>query len=188
MTFTYNPTIPNPTDAPSADVGRMQTNSSSISSILAVDHIGFNKSQGGQHLQVTFGSNNPPAVPTSIPILFTNTQDGNGNTLPGSLAQLFFYSGDTTHGQKQFLSQQTGSVLLLGGIILKWGYTTWQGQSHTFSFTQSFPNNIFSIVTTTANSGNLNATVNIVSFSVSEFVVYCPQNQSPNFTYIAIGN
>jgi hypothetical protein len=41
MSFPYDSTIPNPADPPADDAAVMQTNSGSISSILAVDHVGF---------------------------------------------------------------------------------------------------------------------------------------------------
>jgi hypothetical protein len=82
MSFSYDGTIPNPPDDPADDVDQMQMNSASISSIIAVDHVGFNSlgpinappGSGGQHLQVTFNGNNVPAVDASLSYLFTNKQ------------------------------------------------------------------------------------------------------------------
>jgi hypothetical protein len=49
MTFPYSSAIPNPPNDPADDVFIMQTNSTSIADIIAVDHVGFNDPGGGQH-------------------------------------------------------------------------------------------------------------------------------------------
>lgn len=188
-TFSYNASIPQATDNPSVSQGQFLTNFSSTSQLVAVDHIGFNTSGGGRHNQVTFGANNPPAGTVTPPVLFTNTQDGAGNNLPGSLAQLFFYSGTPTQGQNNYVSTSSGSVMLMGGIILKWGVINFTTSSKSVSFGVSFPNALWSVVLsadTTTPSGN--GIVSFASPSVSGFTAY--QNGSSTLTayYIAIGN
>ena len=69
MSFTYNLNIPFAPNNPSADQPLMETNTNSINNLLAVDHVSFNTLGGGQHLQVTFNSENVPGVqtdPTSV--------------------------------------------------------------------------------------------------------------------------
>lgn len=188
--FTYTAGLPNPPDNPSQDVGGMQINSESISSLIAIDHIGFNNSQGGQHKQVTFASVNVPMVPTTPPVLFTNTKDGAGNTLPGSLPELFFYSGTAAQGQNNYLSQgnitttSQGSVLLFGGIVMKWG-TAAAGAS-SISFTSPFPNALFNVTMTGYATGavfNVIGSPNATSFSFS------PTVSGGNLMFwLAIGN
>ena len=56
MTWPYNPSLPNPPDDPADDVAGMQTNASSIASLINIDHVPFNTAGGGQHKQVTFNS------------------------------------------------------------------------------------------------------------------------------------
>lgn len=196
MTFPYSPAIPNPPNDPADDVSIMQTNAGSISSILAVDHVGFNLSGGGEHKQVTFNSNNPPAPPVSPAVLFTNNQDGAGNNLPGSLAELFFYSGSASQSANQYnITATNGSVLLMMGVILKWGsYTLGPGvPSTTITFTNAFPNNIFSIVTGSNVSGSPNDLPRIISNSTAGFVGGRVNASSPlggtfTYYYVAIGN
>ena len=158
MTFTYFPNLPNPPDDPADDVAGMQTNSASIASLIDVDHVGFNTAGGGQHEQVTFNANNVPTPPVSPPVLFINNQDGAGNNLPGSLSELFFYSGDSAHSKNQYnVTGSNGSVMLMMGIILKWGSQSFVGsQNPTITFTQPFPNNCFGVQLTLLNT---NATV-----------------------------
>lgn len=88
---TYNLDIPNPPDNPSLDVPLMKTNTNSINTILAVDHIPFNTANGGTHKQVTFISENaagPQTDPTSV--LFTGPGTASTN------ADLFFRNQDGT--------------------------------------------------------------------------------------------
>ena len=82
--------VPVPTNDPSVDVGTMQSNCTAIDTWTATDHLAISASATGQHKQITFASNNPPAVPTTPPILFTSIQDGNGNTLSGSHSRVIF--------------------------------------------------------------------------------------------------
>ena len=89
MTIAYNSSIPNPPNDPADDVSIMQSNAAAISSIIAIDHVGFNVAGSGQHNQVTFNANNVPSVPTSPPVLFTNTMSGTH--------QLYFNSGNAAH-------------------------------------------------------------------------------------------
>ena len=64
MSISYNLNIPNGPDNPSTDQPNMKTNTNSISSFVAVDHVGFNSSSGGTHLQTTYSSKNTPAAQT----------------------------------------------------------------------------------------------------------------------------
>jgi len=90
--FTYTTGVPNPPNDPSNDVPLMQTNTNSILSIIAVDHVGFNTpgpnpaGSGGQHLQITYNSENPPSVPAD-PIGITYT---NAGVVSASHPQLFY--------------------------------------------------------------------------------------------------
>jgi hypothetical protein len=120
----YNLGIPASNHNPSVDQPDMLENNDNISALIAVDHVTFNSGAGatsGHHLQVTFDSNNPPAVPTAPPVLFTNTVAG--------LPQLFYYSGDIGQSINQYVVDTasggtTGSSFMLGGLILKCGRFT----------------------------------------------------------------
>jgi hypothetical protein len=193
MSFGYNINIPFSTHNPSNDQPLMEENFNSINSWVGVDHVGFNNASGGQHEQVTFNSNNPPSGTVTPPILFTNNQDGFGTNLPGSLAQLFFYSGANTKGQQQYeISGSSGSVLLNMGIILKWvqqaGVATTGGTTNTFtSFgLEPFPNNLFTVLVTNTNTGTLHS-VSISNWLPASFVAKC-DSSTVGFGFIALGN
>lgn len=195
MTFTYFPNLPNPPDDPADDVAGVQTNSASIASLVAVDHVGFNKAGGGQHAQVTFNANNVPTPPVSPPVLFTNTVNG--------LPELFFYSGDSAHSSTQYAASGNGSALLLGGLIVKWGSGTlsapYSSTGTSISFTSAFPNNCFAVLAQTQDGGSgttANTFAYARTFSASAFNLLItfrtstgqPGSGSVNYTYIAIGN
>ena len=64
MTFTFDNTIPASSHNPSNDQPLMLSNNVSTAAIIAVDHVGFNSSSGGTHLQTTYSSKNTPAAQT----------------------------------------------------------------------------------------------------------------------------
>jgi hypothetical protein len=180
MSISYIPNIPLSTNNPSVDQPNMETNTNSISSWVAVDHVGFNVSSpevSGQHLQVTFNSNNVPTTPTSPPVLFTNTV--------GSLPQLFFYSGASTN---QYTNGVNGSTFLLGGMILKWGGgTANSGAGTTNSFASAFPNACYQVIVCSTDP-SFTGQISVTSTSTGSFV--CKRNSGSGVTgisYIAIG-
>lgn len=193
--FTYSPTIPNPPDDPADDVSQMQTNSASIFGLIAIDHVGFNLTNGGQHQQVTFNSNNVPAVPTIPPVLFTQLVNG--------LAQPFFYSGTASQGQNQYVnSSSSGSTFLLGGMILKWGVVTVSAPFNvngiTVTFASPFNNNCFFVSATIADGGT-GTTANSMAYARAQTLtdfnllitlrtsLNVPPSGSLFATYFAIG-
>ena len=195
--FNYNTNVPLGTDNPSTSQGQFLTNFNSIAGIVNEDMIGFGLNNGGFHKKITLPNFNPPptvAVPTNPPVLFANIQDGAGNALPAGVPELFFYSGSAAQGQSQYVAASSGSVLLLGGIIIKWGSLnpTTLAPPSTVVYVNPFPNNVFSVVITVANfqygttAQNYRAvipgTVGGFSFFSTGLTVANPIN------YIAIGN
>jgi hypothetical protein len=197
MSFTYTTNIPFSTHNPSADQPVMEENTNAINQWVGVDHVPFNTSGLGQHEQVTFNSNNVPTVPTSPPVLFTNVKDGFGNNLPGSLAQLFYYSGANTASSNQyFLGASGGSVLLNMGIVVKWGTLTPLDNTATnFSANSgsAFPNNCFAFFPSIIKSNTSNpVNITVVGVTASTFQVRMSfqAGGTTNFPiyYIALGN
>lgn len=180
--------IPNPPNDPADDVSTMQTNAGSISSIIAVDHVGFNVAGGGQHAQVTFNANNVPTLPASPPVLFTDLPSNHSGS--PSYPELFFYSGSVAQSSSQYSLGGIGSTLLLGGVILKWGNFTMGSGITSFNvvFAGDFPNNKFTVVVS-ATSGNAN---DVISASVDsnkhQFTATRAITNALPYYYIAIGN
>lgn len=190
MTFPFFNT-PNANDDPADDQPQMNANFASTSGILAVDHVSFNTPGGGQHEQVTFNADNVPSVPTSPPVLFTNNQDGAGNNLPGSLSQLFFYSGTATAGKNNYVVTPNGSIMVMGGLIVKWGIISSPSDNVFLPFPFPFPNNCYTVVATPMKSGS---TASLQGFTiktlptVSGFTIRFSGTSLDAVTYIAIGN
>lgn len=191
MTIAYSLAIPNPPNDPADDVATMQSNAGAISTIIAVDHVGFNVSGGGQHNQVTFNANNVPVPTVNPPVLFTNNQDGAGTSLPGSLSQLFFYSGDAAHSKNQYnITGSNGSVLLPMGMILKWGSQSFSGsQNPSVTFTNAFPNNCFGVQLTLLNAnGTVPAAWRLSTVTASGWTGNVQATGSTTMYWLAIGN
>jgi len=189
-TFAYSPGIPNPPNDPADDVASMQNNAGSIGSIIAVDHVGFNVAGGGQHAKVTFNSNNPPTPPVSPPVLFTNNQDGAGNNLPGSLAELFFYSGSAAQSKNQYnITGSNGSVMTNMGIIIKWGTDSFSGSAGiAVNFANAFPNNCFNVQLSLLNTGGTQTQSRLATVSASGFTGSVNASGSSTLYWVAIGN
>jgi hypothetical protein len=195
----YNLGIPNAPDNPSTDQPNMKLNNDNIATYVAVDHVGFNAGSGatsGHHLQVTFDSNNVPSVPTSPPVLFTNTVSG--------LPQLFFYSGSSAKGSTQYYIASAGggagqvesSTFLLGGLVLKTGSVTISGGPSPVNFVVAFPNSCLSVIAQPINSTGPTSANDYVyvsgsptasSFNATATRRITTASNTVNFFYIAIG-
>lgn len=191
MTYPINTNIPAANNYPGDDQPIMQQNFANINGYVQVDHTNPAAVGAGEHKQVTFFSNNTPAVPTSPPVLFTSLQDGAGNALPGALPQLFFYSGSATAGKNNYVSNVNGSTMGMNGIIMKWGqyFIPGTGFNQPVNFPVPFPNNCFSVIAV-GNQANKDIYIaGCTSLTPSGFVAV-KSSASTGFVinYIAIGN
>lgn len=193
MTITYSSTIPNPPDDPADDVAIMQSNAGAISSFLAIDHTPFNVAGSGQHNRVTFNSNNVPSLPASVPVLFSDSPANHGG-IP-TYPQLFVYSGTSAQSSDQYkLANSNGSVLLMGGLILKWGSFNITGSTvGVVVFDKAFPNAIFnaqaSVQLGTAPLGVLTGVfIGTSVISQSGFNVHVQTSGSGVGYWMALGN
>lgn len=177
--FSYTDTEPAPNSTPSFSQPLMLVNCQSIEGLIAVDHVGFNSNNGGQHKAIEFNQDTSyvPIPPVSPPQLFTNTVSG--------LPQLFYYSGDAAHSANQYVANANGSTFLLGGMIMKWGVIGPVGAGGTtITFPVAFPNACY-VVTATALSAST-PSVSVSSIGTTSFVAKA--SSSTNACYIAIGN
>jgi len=96
--ITYNLNIPLATNNPSVDQPNMKINTNAIDSLLQVDHISFNTTNGGQHLQLNF-----PSVTTQ--------------SAPASLASVAYTTAGTANtGAAEFFLKNSSATLLLSSI------------------------------------------------------------------------
>lgn len=179
--FTYNSSIPASDHNPSADQPIMQTNALSIAGLVAVDHVGFGVNNGGQHTQITFNQD-ASYVPTNFPVnppeLFTNTVSG--------IPQLFFYSGSQANSANQYTIASNGSIVLFGGIIMKWAIVTADSTSKTLASLglNDFPNAVYGAVASIY--GHFNGNVVVYDFSASSITLVASAGSPPCFV-IMIG-
>jgi hypothetical protein len=83
MTFTFNNAIPAAANNPSSDQPGMLTNNISNALIWAVDHFGFNSSNGGSHQCVRMPFISPGVIPSGLianeVTVYPKTASGNSN-------------------------------------------------------------------------------------------------------------
>lgn len=188
MGISYDPTKPAANDKPANDQAPMQTNFASIKTLIDVDHVDFSNGNYGMHQWVQLPAPYTAGATVSIPRIFTNTVDGTGADLPGSLAQFFAYNaGVAGQSSANYVSKQQGSVLLFGGIILKWGTVAAAANNTTYNvFTPQFPNACFNVQVTINIASSLQS-IGINGFTATGFTFRTSGGAVP-ITYFAIGN
>jgi hypothetical protein len=139
MSFSYITGIPNPPINPSVDSPNMQTNTNTIASWVAVDHVGFNQSLAGKHNQITFPANNVPGMPPSDPSSIIFTAPGTANA---ASPQLFW---------------QNSQAIFQISPIRAWAVIS--GNTNGASTIYNGTSSLFSSITT--NSSNWTTTVNM---------------------------
>tara|TARA_R110000868_G_scaffold121883_3_gene323341 strand:- start:11592 stop:12161 length:570 start_codon:yes stop_codon:yes gene_type:complete len=85
--FTYNANIPASGNNPSMDQPIMQENAQSISSLIAIDHVGFSTNNGGYHHKVTL---NDVTDPSTVAITNPESLIYSANGTADTNSQLFF--------------------------------------------------------------------------------------------------
>jgi len=188
MSFTYDNTVPATPNNPSVDQPVMLTNAQSIDSIIAVDHFGFNVSNGGYHQQVHLVNQSAPGIGTASGVLYAGLI--NGNSWPiwqNALGSTPLVTGSAT-------ASPNGVVSLAGGIIMQWGIVFPLSSTGPVSFNIPFPNNCFNVqCTLIAHAGGTSSsntaapitfTVNTAGFSYS----YTGTTSYVAFYWMAIGN
>ncbi len=140
-TYGYNSTVPNGPNDPADDQPFMLTNTASIASLIANNHVGFNTPNGGIHTVINFlNQASDPVIDATNPLpqLYTKTV--------GSDQQLFYESplGVVEQITGASSSGATGYVLLPGGFILQWGQFANAGSGiNNITFTPNFSANPF---------------------------------------------
>lgn len=181
MTINYIQPLPIPTHDPSVDVGNMATNTDSIAAYVAVDHVGFGVTglANGTHKQVTFSNVSSPSTPTDpASILYTKNDSA-------SHPQLFFLNNQNAAFN---VASETGSVVLLGGIILQWGVGSAApvtGAPNTLAI--PFPNNFFSVTITVRSVAGGEYSTSAIITDLQHFTATCSTSPQ-NCYYLAIGN
>lgn len=198
--------IPDGPDNPSDDQPNMEVNNNSMINIWDVNHVGFNKNNGGFHtvIQQITQSVDPAAI-LNINQVYSKsyTPDYTGATAD---TQLFTRTGLGGISQLTGANSQSDGWQWLGSILIQWGNVTGLSATTTATITFKdrapsqnipFPNNCF-LVTGTPLYGNINTPnqarqVHIKNTTLSRLsftYTYTTQSSAADqgFFWIAIGN
>jgi len=200
--FNYIQNIPFATNNPSVDQPNMLTNTNSINSIIAVDHITFGAATGiesdGWHKVIHFKrqSGDPVAIGT-VGQLYTKQVTVGANqdeaiffeSGGGRITQL---TGIVAGAGSQTLAATDGYTPLSGGIILQWGQVTPLAATATVVFPVAFATNNFNVVATlgpTAPPTGNAQTISVFNKTLTGFDYNYSGGAAYNrFHWIAIGN
>lgn len=172
MNFPYNTTLPNPPDDPADDVSGMQVNTLSIAQLIAVDHVGFNKSNiienGGFHNQVTFQL--AQAAPTFAPGVATlAATTAQGQAWP-------FWRNNAAGGPFQIIGPTivgtNGYMILNNGLVVQWGQATSVGTSlpnATVTLPFTLASAVFSVNCTILTTAESRFFVELFDLSTNQF-------------------
>lgn len=203
--FPYTINIPNGPNAPSADQPIMQQNTNSTSSLIAIDHYGFNNNLGGLHQQVQMPKLN--AIPAGL-----ISNEGTLYTKHPNAETQLFYTPDVTGNEYQltrtdttlfstfgtntaYVANHTGGWTFLpgpatgassdGAILMNYGQRTLlTSGTNTITFAKSFTNTPYSITISPVN-GSSNLT--ITSSSSTSFTVTSSSISTNTIYFTAIG-
>jgi len=216
MYLTYYNNVPNAPDDPADDQPDMQTNTLSISTLIAVDHIGFQNVQGGWHTVIHQTlQNGDPATIQGINQLYAKNYTPD-STVTSTSTQLFMRSGPAAMAVVGQISQITGFFnqntnssdgwQWIGGTLIQWGKVTQTFPTGTttgmVTFKDRVPgaipfmNNCFAVFTTlqfsAASLPGDTATVSIRPSTLSKLMfnwdVRARDNSYIGFYWVAIGN
>ncbi len=183
--WTFDDTIPATNDNPSDDQPGMLDNNISTLGIIAINHVGFNFNNGGQHTAIQFNidADYTPSGTVSPPALFI--------TFGVPVPQLRFYSGTPGESANQYTSATNWSTFLFNGMIMKGGTITTTGLVTVYTFSaltlNDYPNNNYSIVLTPLVVIN-GLSFAVTAISTSGFTVTTNAVTPYSLYFMAIGN
>jgi len=148
MTFVFNPAIPAANNNPSVDQPDMLGNNVATDGIIAVDHIGFNLANGGNHLQMHLPQYTAPAVV-------------NGTATQGSVVYSAAGVADAAHAQAYF--KNANNVNFPISLIRAWGYASGAVASPGNSIINNQSSNVTSVVRTSTGIFTVTLNANVVS-------------------------
>ena len=193
--YSYNDAVPATNNDPSVDQPDMLINAQSIKGIIGQDHIAFGANNGGFHKAINFDNSSSyvPVAAASTAKLFIDPAVSTAPTLK-------FFGGDAAHSSSQYVlgaaDGANGSVVLMGGIILKW-FTKQVTAAHTaITFTDvtiavgDFPNYAFAAVITLqkATLGGTNETWGYSALTKTGMTINQPSANIQTVTVFVIGN
>jgi len=148
MTFVFDPTIPAANNNPSVDQPVMLANNVASDGIIAVDHIGYNLINGGNHLQVHLPQYTAPTIV-------------NGSATEGSVIYSAAGVADTAHAQCFF--KNANNINFPMSFIRAWGYASGNIASPTNSIINNQSSNVTSVIRTGLGIFTVTLNANVVT-------------------------
>lgn len=204
----YNRDIPDAPNKPSVDQPKMKTNTNSIDTLLAVDHVSFGPNTNGYHTII----HEVTQVADPAPVALFN-QIYSKNYTPDTASavadtQLFTMTALGIISQLTGYSDDTDGWQWIGGVLIQWGAVTFGSSTDHLNGTVTFknriagaipfPNNCFVVIgtlkvasTTTTIASN---TLSIREETKTTFRWLFNSSSSsgsaqhPGFYWVAIGN
>lgn len=148
--YTYTNSIPAGSDIPSQSQPDLQTNCTSVNSILNVDMYTFNDNNGGYHRKTTYvdQASNPGSSASQV-VEFAKSTSGSSELFiqrDGVATAIQLTRGTPSVGAN-------GYTFLPGGLLLQWGTVTTSGLgAATFTFPVAFSSAVYSVTATGSNA------------------------------------
>jgi hypothetical protein len=114
--LTYYQNIPASGDDPTLSQPQLQTNTNSVFTITAVDHIGYGATNGGYHTIIHQGNSNEPTTKPSINQVYAQTD--------GTDTILYNKSGDGQVSRLTGHLDDSAGFQWIGGALIMWGTDT----------------------------------------------------------------
>lgn len=189
--MTFDPTIPQPTDRPSASQADLLNNFTQLNTVFDVDHVTFNATTDrGEHNKITLNSViADPGLGDPKCSLYIKTIAGD--------SELFFEKYDNT-AVANLVQQMTNLNITnlvnagtAGGTLYRidspLGYTTYSGQTNAFSGNRTviFPAAYTTIYSSTVSANDVNVQRTSMIQAVGGLTIYT--ENSVQINWIAIG-
>lgn len=180
----YNRDIPDAPNNPSTDQPLMKINTNAIDTLIAVDHISFNATDGGYHTVIHQKPTIDPVNVAGVGQTYVKTASGDQN--------LFFESGLGTIYQLTGFAKNlasNGYLTLPGGLIVQWGTNT-SSNGSTINFPTAFITACYVVVPQIKDTANrqfvYSNTYTTTTFKVA-VLDSSGSGETGTFTWIALG-
>lgn len=196
----YRNNIPQATDFLDQSQVDLLNNFAQLDTSFGIDHYEFSDVSGdtGKHKSVTMPENTVPTIGADEGGLYTKV----GVAPNPTETNMFFVAEGGTDEYQMTYSDSTnfatfstnttyvanhsgGWSFLPGGLIMFYGVRSTPGSSGTITFPFEYPNNVFTVVTTSNGAGSKSN--NVTSQTTTGFN-YSTSNSSQTINWMAIGN
>ncbi len=188
MVYTTN--IPQPTDDPSTtSQSQFLNNFNDISTVMSVDHVGFNDADQGKHSLIDFVRQTlPQSANANEALLFGALQSG--------ATELFFGRDGNAATQMTGIIPSTGggtatsySWDFASGLSIRFGNVIHTGTATTITFDTAFPNSAYVVLFSPQGAAALVTGNNVQSLTTANFTLNSSSSApaGSRYYYVALG-